>query len=140
MKVGMYSPCTSCMYKLCNACYFMNLKKSVKRKKEQLEIYMKGIQRNKRETRNALAEVEFIKERIKKIAPDKFNDVFKTVEMPAEYRTKQEDWIDELCRKINESEKSRKSLEQEVARLKEENQNLLNFRILDNERLSKNVF
>ena len=32
------------------------------------------------------------------------------------------------------------SLEQEVARLKEENQNLLNFRILDNERLSKKIF
>lgn len=118
MKVELYSPCTSCMYKLCDACYFMNLKKSVKRKKEQLEVYMKGIQRSKRETRNALTEVEFIKDRIKKIAPDKFNDVFKTVEMPAEYRTKQEDRIDDLCRKINESERSRESLEQEVERLK----------------------
>jgi len=32
------------------------------------------------------------------------------------------------------------SLEQEVERFKEENQNLLNFRILDNERLSKKNF
>ena len=32
------------------------------------------------------------------------------------------------------------SLKQDVARLKEENQNLLNFRILDNERLSKKIF
>lgn len=31
-------------------------------------------------------------------------------------------------------------LEQEVERLKEENQNLLNFRILDNARLSKKIF
>lgn len=49
------------------------------------------------------------------------------------------DAIEKNNKAINSQIEKIQSLEQEVSRLKEENQNLLNFRILDNERLSKKV-